>query len=130
MRNSWLKRGTRGKEIMKTDGQTAEVEQLRKELHEMARDRDHWKANHDNRVAAAKFLTQRPDLPVERIDFYQEHLDLREEVKWLGNQLIHTKQALHRITTCWRETCHQVVRVSTELARYKEREKTMGWNQA
>ena len=32
---------------------------------------NHWKANHDNQVAKARLLMDRPDLPVERTQAYK-----------------------------------------------------------
>jgi hypothetical protein len=52
----------------------AELE--RKNVIEEAKSR-HWKANHDNMVTKAAFLSQRPDLPVDRIPAYQELIQLR-----------------------------------------------------
>lgn len=41
-------------------------------------DRDHWKHNHDNMVSRCALLSQRPDLPVDRIPAYQELAKLQE----------------------------------------------------
>jgi hypothetical protein len=40
------------------------------------KDRDHWKANHDNQVARARVLMDRPDMPLERVEAYQRCLEL------------------------------------------------------
>ena len=40
----------------------------------VCRDRDHWRANHDRRVEAARVLIERPDLPLERVDAYRKYL--------------------------------------------------------
>ena len=34
----------------------------------------HWKANHANRVEAARVLIERPDTPLERVDAYRRYL--------------------------------------------------------
>lgn len=34
----------------------------------------HWKANHDNRVEAARVLIERPDMALERVDAYRKYL--------------------------------------------------------
>lgn len=34
----------------------------------------HWKANHANRVEAARVLIERPDMPLERVDAYRKYL--------------------------------------------------------
>ncbi|SAL01544.1 hypothetical protein AWB80_08149 [Caballeronia pedi] len=44
---------------------------------EVATERDHWKANHDQRVSAARFLIERGDIPAERVSMYHELLALR-----------------------------------------------------
>ncbi len=41
---------------------------------------DHWKANHQNMVDRARFLIERTDLPVERIEAWQEMGRLQAEV--------------------------------------------------
>ena len=43
----------------------------------------HWKANHDNRVEAARVLIDRTDMPLERVNAYKLILDLQEKVKEL-----------------------------------------------
>lgn len=40
----------------------------------------HWKANHDNRVEAARLLIDRPDLPLERVKAYQAHIALQAKI--------------------------------------------------
>lgn len=40
------------------------------------KDRDHWKANHDNQVARARVLLDRPDMPLERVKAYDRILTL------------------------------------------------------
>jgi len=46
------------------------------ELEAVARDAiakaEHWKANHDNQVARARFLIERGDIPLERVRAYEE----------------------------------------------------------
>lgn len=46
----------------------------------------HWKSNHDNQVARAALLTQRPDLPVDRIPAYQEMQRLQNRVAELEDE--------------------------------------------
>lgn len=38
----------------------------------LRRERDCWKANHDARVSAARFLIERADIPLERVRAYEE----------------------------------------------------------
>jgi len=47
------------------------------ELDDMRKERDHWKANHDNMVVKNAILSQRPDLPLERIQACAELDELR-----------------------------------------------------
>ncbi len=39
---------------------------------EVRKERDHWKANHDNLASRARFLIERGDLPIERVRAYEE----------------------------------------------------------
>jgi hypothetical protein len=50
-------------------------------IRELERERDHWKANHDNMVAKNALLSQRPDLPVDRIPAAKELERLRAELE-------------------------------------------------
>ena len=40
----------------------------------------HWKANHDNQVQRAMILTQRPDMPIERVSAYNRMLILEARI--------------------------------------------------
>ena len=52
----------------------AENERLRAALEFEKREAAHWKANHANRVEAARVLIERPDMPLERVDAYRKYL--------------------------------------------------------
>ena len=52
----------------------AENERLRAALEFEKREVAHWKANHANRVEAARVLIERPDTPLERVDAYRRYL--------------------------------------------------------
>lgn len=41
----------------------------------------HWKKNHDNRVAAARFLIERTDVPLDRIAAYTKQVELINKLK-------------------------------------------------
>lgn len=41
----------------------------------------HWKKNHDNRVAAARFLIERTDVPLDRITAYTKQVELISKLK-------------------------------------------------
>lgn len=43
------------------------------------RDRDHWKANHENQVRRARIMMDRPDMPIERVKAYQHMLELEKD---------------------------------------------------
>jgi hypothetical protein len=47
----------------------------------------HWKANHENQVARARFLVERGDIPLERVRAYEEMAELRAQVKRLLSEL-------------------------------------------
>lgn len=53
---------------------------LGKQLDTVTKERDHWKANHDNRVKAARMLIEREDLPVERVRTYKDYIALQARV--------------------------------------------------
>lgn len=42
------------------------------DLRAMTADRDHWKANHDAQVQRARVLIDREDLPLERVQAYEQ----------------------------------------------------------
>ena len=46
---------------------------------ELEAEAKHWKSNHDNVVAKLRILTQREDLPADRLPAYQRIIDLEEE---------------------------------------------------
>ena len=77
-RNEWLQlRLTAGEDL----DPAAENQQLRSELEALKtalafekREVAHWKANHANRVEAARVLIERPDMPLERVDAYRKYL--------------------------------------------------------
>jgi hypothetical protein len=43
----------------------------------LRREHAHWRANHENLASRARFLSERTDLPVERIRAYQEMVALQ-----------------------------------------------------
>ncbi len=47
----------------------------------LMKERDHWKANHDNQVSRARVLMDRPDLPIERVETYNLFKDLMAELE-------------------------------------------------
>ena len=50
-----------------SDAEAEKYKALVDKLKQLEAERDHWKANHDTRVEAARLLIERPDMLVERI---------------------------------------------------------------
>jgi hypothetical protein len=46
---------------------STKIKELETDLAEMTKERDHWKANHADMVQRNAVLSQRPDLPVDRL---------------------------------------------------------------
>lgn len=61
----------------------------------------HWKANHDQMVQRLRLLTQRQDLPVERISAYQALIQAQEAVRKLEAvcAAVYVNVAQHGATT-------------------------------
>ncbi len=57
------------------------------------KDSEHWKANHADMVSRCALLSQRPDVPVDRIPAYRELIRLQEENRELKRQLFKTKES-------------------------------------
>jgi chromosome segregation ATPase len=64
-----------------------ETEELKLRLMGLEADCNHWKANHDNRVLAARMLIERDDLPLERINAYKDYIALQSREKQLREAL-------------------------------------------
>ena len=60
---------------------------MRKHIKAAEDDAAHWKANHDNQVQRAMILTQRPDMPIERVAAYNRMLTLEATVAQLNSEL-------------------------------------------
>ena len=58
---------------------TTTMTEMHHQLAAVTAERDHWKANHDNRVNAAKILMDRTDMPLERIGAYKHYVAALEE---------------------------------------------------
>lgn len=54
----------------------------------------HWKANHDNQVAKTRLLTQREDLPVDRLPAYAEMQRLQKRIAELEAGLLEARRAI------------------------------------
>ena len=55
-------------------------EELRRENELLSKAVTHWKANHDNRVLAARFLIEGEHVPLERVTAYEEMVRLQAKV--------------------------------------------------
>lgn len=58
----------------------------------LQKERDHWKANHDEMVARNALLRNRPDLPIERIRGYEE---IMKRITDLESQINSYKEKLN-----------------------------------
>lgn len=56
-----------------------EIRHLKSRLEVMTQSAQHWKANHDAQVELARILTERVDLPFERVDSYRKWKDLKRD---------------------------------------------------
>jgi len=66
------------------------VQQLVSEIERLAPFEKHaqtWKTNHDNQVSRARILTERPDMPVERVKAYDRMYELENENKRLQQEI-------------------------------------------
>ncbi|KVH64436.1 hypothetical protein WS89_03905 [Burkholderia sp. MSMB1072] len=54
---------------------------MREAIEATCKERDHWKANHDAQVQRARVLVDRPDMPLERVQAYQQIGELHRKVE-------------------------------------------------
>lgn len=57
--------------------------ELKDRIKELEAEVDRWKSNHDNQVDKNKILTERPDLPVQRVSEHKHVLEVESENKKL-----------------------------------------------
>ena len=50
----------------------AELEQLRQRVQELEKEVAHWKNNHETEVRRARILKERTDMPIERVQAYEQ----------------------------------------------------------
>lgn len=55
------------------------VKQQNLRIADLERERDHWKANHENQVRRARILLERPDMPIERVKAYRRMQELEKD---------------------------------------------------
>jgi hypothetical protein len=60
------------------------LQELTQRVAEPEKERDHWKANHDQQVERARVLVDRPDMPLERVKAYKRHAALLAFVEALA----------------------------------------------
>ena len=63
-------------------------------IEDLLRERDHWKANHDNQVQRARILLERPDMPLERVKAYHTVIAANQRANELEQQMAETQAAL------------------------------------
>ena len=66
---------------------------------------NHWKANHDNQVAKARLLMDRPDLPVERVDAYKLVESLQAELANTHRAFEAYQNETERKYGCYKPSC-------------------------
>jgi hypothetical protein len=64
-----------------------ENEQLKSDAERLTKDVAHWKANHRERVDAARVLIERLDMPLERVGAYRQYLAALARAVHLEEQL-------------------------------------------
>lgn len=74
------------------------TEVMGEKIAKLEKERDHWKANHDNQVQLSQLLRDRPDLPVERTHAYRqfEALQKREtDLQYANSTLLDARARLN-----------------------------------
>ena len=66
-----------------------ELEKAHSEIHKLKKELAHWKSNHADMVSRCALLSQREDLPVDRIPAYNEMVRLQEQVGILTKTIKH-----------------------------------------
>lgn len=78
-----------------------ELESLRSQVRHLQAERDHWKANHDEMVQRNRLLRSRSDLPLERLQAYeqvlQQQTDLQAQIRQLREACEVAEEALSRL---------------------------------
>ncbi len=78
-----------------------ETDQLRQSISELERERDHWKANHDNQVERARVLIDRPDMPLERVQAYKFLTEAQATIAAQAHQIVEQQEKLSDIKGCF-----------------------------
>ncbi len=72
-------------------------QEVRGKILKVILDSEHWKANHKNMTDRCALLSQRPDVPVDRIPVYREMIRLQDRVQQLEKMLAEHKQTLIKV---------------------------------
>jgi len=108
---------------------TTTMTEMHHQLAAVTKDRDHWKANHDNRVRAAKLLTERTDMPLERIGAYKHYVaaleanqKLRERAESAEAELLAVRDDNHSMMMEIHSLRIERDALAAELAKLREQE--------
>jgi hypothetical protein len=72
------------------------IDQWAERAESAERDRDHWKANHDNQVRRARVLLERTDMPLERVSAYKQLEEADIEIADLHDRLQEQRESAER----------------------------------
>jgi hypothetical protein len=73
------------------------TQEVRGKILKVIQDSEHWKSNHKDMVSRCALLSQRPDVPVDRIPAYRELIRLQERVRQLEKMNAEYKQTLIKV---------------------------------
>lgn len=63
-----------------------------------AKERDHWKANHENQVKRARILMERPDMPIERVNAYKHYSEMMANEQALKDKIAFLEEQFNQIS--------------------------------
>lgn len=63
-----------------------------------AKERDHWKANHENQVKRARILMERPDMPIERVNAYKHYSEMAANEQALKEKIAFLEEQFNQIS--------------------------------
>lgn len=108
---------------------TTTMTKMHHQIVALTAERDHWKANHDNRVRAAKLLTERTDMPMERIGAYKQYTaalesnqKLRERAESAEAELLAVREDNHSMMLEIHNLRIERDALAAELAKLREQE--------
>lgn len=90
--------GMAGEEVADmVDSLELEVFTLREQVEKLTKERDEWKNNHATEVRRARILKERTDMPVERVQAYEQWGKDQEQLAALAEQLTRQREAVQWI---------------------------------